>query len=517
MTEIQPNSVEFWAANRPDDIAFVEGDERLTWSQLNDAANRVAHGLTARGVVAGDIIVVRTQVRIEWPILSEALGKLGCSLLGLNWRLTAFETKYVLSNSGTTVVVCDDADPSALMPAFDGLPVKLAVSIGASSPGFVEFSDLLKASAEPALASKGRPPLILYTSGTTGLPKGVVSVLQPGAQIDAKANEYLADVAQTRRGNPGGVSLLTLPLHHGAGPSQVWGAIQLGNPTVMMRRFDPEGVLRLISKYRITNWTGVPTMYKRLAALPRDVLKSYDVSSIRALSVGAAPVPYQLKRWIIDYFGDDVLGEGYGATEVGMISFLPPEMQDKKPGSSGRPHRHVDISVRDAEGNELPRNQSGEIWIRTPVTIRSYLKGKPLGPDTLDADGFFRVGDVGMLDDDGYLFITDRAKDMIIAGGVNIYPAEIEAAILRHPDIQDVAVIGIPDDEFGEQIKAFCELKPGHQADEGSILDFCREHLASYKRPKTLSIVEELPRNTMGKLLKRDLREPYWKGRERNV
>jgi long-chain acyl-CoA synthetase len=285
----------------------------------------------------------------------------------------------------------------------------------------------------------------------------------------------------------------------------------------MMRRFDPEGVLGLIAKYRVTSWTGVPTMYKRLAALPRDVLKSHDVSSIQALSVGAAPVPYQLKRWIIDYFGPGVLGEGYGATEVGMISFLPPDMQDKKPGSSGHPHRHVDISVRDAEGGELPRNQAGEIWIRTPVTIRSYLNGKPLGPDTLDGDGFFRVGDVGMLDDEGYLFITDRAKDMIIAGGVNIYPAEIEAAILKHPDVQDVAVIGIPDDEFGEQIKAFCELKPGHQADEGSILDFCREHLASYKRPKTLSIVEELPRNTMGKLLKRDLREPYWKGRERNV
>ena len=517
MIEIQPNSVEFWAANRPDDIAFVEGDRQLTWSQLNDAANRVAHGLAARGVAAGDIVVLRTQIRIEWPILSEALGKLGCSLLGLNWRLTAAETKYVLSNSGARAVVCDDADPSALLPAFEGLPVKLAVSIGKSSPGFVDFSDLLKAAAEPALVSRGRPPLILYTSGTTGLPKGVVSALQPGAKIDTKTSEYLADVAQTRRGHPGGVSLLTLPLHHGAGPSQVWGAIQLGNTTVMMRRFDPEGVLRLIAKHRVTNWTGVPTMYKRLAALPRDLLESYDVSSIRALSVGAAPVPYQLKRWIIDYFGDGVLGEGYGATEVGMISFLPPDMQDKKPGSSGRPHKHVHISIRDTQGNELPRSQAGEIWIRTPATIRSYLNGKPLSPDTLDADGYFRVGDVGMLDDDGYLFITDRAKDMIIAGGVNIYPAEIEAAILKHPDVQDVAVIGIPDEEFGEQIKAFCELKPGHQTDEGSILDFCREHLASYKRPKTLSIVEELPRNTMGKLLKRDLREPYWKGRERNV
>ncbi len=514
---VQPNTVEAWAASRPDDVAFIEGDRQLTWSELNDAANRVAHGLASRGVVAGDIVVLRTQIRIEWPILSEAIGKLRCSLLGLNWRLTPSETQYVLSNSGATVVVCDDDDPSALKPAFEGLPIKLAVSIGTTSPGFVAFSDLLDAPAEPQLLAAGRPPLILYTSGTTGLPKGVISVLQPGAQMDARTSEYLSDVAQTRRSQPGGASLLTLPLHHGAGPSQVWGAIQLGNLTVMMRRFDPEGALRLIAKHRVTNWTGVPTMYKRLAALPKDVLDAHDVSSIRALSIGAAPVPYQLKRWIIGYFGDGVLGEGYGATEVGMISFLPPDMQDKKPGSSGRPHAHVEISIRDAEGRELPRNQSGEIWIRTPVTIRSYLNGKPLGPDTRDADGYFRVGDVGMLDDDGYLFITDRAKDMIIAGGVNIYPAEIEAAILKHPDVQDVAVIGIPDDEFGEQVKAFCELKPGRKTDQGAILDFCREHLASYKRPKTLSIVDELPRNTMGKLLKRELREPYWKGRERNV
>ncbi len=517
MSAVQANTVEHWAGTNPGGLAFVEGDRRLTWAELNDAANRLAHGLASKGVRSGDIVVVRTQIRIEWPILSEALARLGCSLLGLNWRLTPSETQYVLSNSGATVVVCDDDDPSALLPAFAGLPIKLAVAIGRSEAGFVAFEDLLKAPAEPALFSQGRPPLILYTSGTTGLPKGVVSVLQPGVQVEERANEYLSDVSQTRRGQPGGISLLTLPLHHGAGPSQVWGAINLGNLTVMLRRFDPEAALGLIQKYRITNWVGVPTMYKRLAALPREVLESYDVSSIRSLSVGAAPVPFELKKWIIAYFGRGVLGEGYGATEVGMISFLPPEMQEVKPGSSGLPHKHVDISIRNSEGHELPRNRTGEIWIRTPVTIRTYLNAKPLGSDMLDEKGFFRVGDVGMLDDDGYLFITDRAKDMIIAGGVNIYPAEIEAAILRHPDVQDVAVIGIPDAEFGEQVKAFCELKPGRRVSEGAIIDFCREHLASYKRPKSLTIVDELPRNTMGKLLKRELREPYWKGQERNV
>jgi long-chain acyl-CoA synthetase len=514
MSTAQANTVEAWAASNPGGLAFIEGDRRLTWVELNEKANRLANGMAAKGVVAGDIVVLRTQIRIEWPILSEALAKLDCSLLALNWRLTPIETQYVLSNSGARVFVCDDEDPSALLPAFDGLPIKLAVSMERPASGFVDFRELLGAPAEPARFGNSRPPLILYTSGTTGLPKGVA---KPAIESDSIGNEYLADVAQTRRGEPGDVNLLTLPLHHGAGPSQLWNAIRLGNATIMLRRFDPERALQLIRQYRITNWVGVPTMYKRLAALPRAVLDAYDVSSIRALSVGAAPVPYDLKKWILEYFGAGVLGEAYGATEVGMISYLPPEMQEKKPGSSGLPHKHVKISIRDSEGKELPRNRAGEIWVRTPLTIHAYLNGQPLGPDTLDASGFFRVGDVGMIDDDGYLFITDRAKDMIISGGVNIYPAEVEAAVLKHPDIQDVAVIGIPDDEFGEQVVAFCELKPGHHASEGAILEFCREHLASYKRPKRLSIVEELPRNTMGKLLKRELREPFWKGKERNV
>jgi long-chain acyl-CoA synthetase len=234
------------------------------------------------------------------------------------------------------------------------------------------------------------------------------------------------------------------------------------------------------------------------------------------LGVGAAPVPYSLKEWIIAHFGP-VLGEGYGATETGMLTALAPEMQTLKPGSSGLPHAHVHIAIRDDRGEDLPAGEEGEIWVKTPMVIKGYLNAQPLDGDTLDARGYFRTGDVGRLDADGYLFITDRAKDMIVSGGVNIYPAEIEAAIIRHPAVQDVAVIGVPDEEFGEQVKAFCELKPGHAADEAEILAYCRDILASYKRPRSIHIVAELPRNTMGKLLKRELRDPYWKGRERNV
>ena len=519
MNEPVAGSVEYWAREKPGTIAIVEGGRTLTWGELDRQANRVAHGLRRLGVEPGDIVVTRLQIRTEWPIISAALGKLGCRLLGLNWRLTPAETKYVLSNSAAKVVFCDDPDPSALAPAFEGLDVKLAISLDRDAPGFVPYSQLLDDGDGDPLFARATPPLIIYTSGTTGLPKGVV-MGQPaqggGEAAMREMMEYLRSVGESRPMLPGDVVLVTMPMHHGAGPGIVWGAQRLGNLLVMLRRFDPEETLRLIQAHRVTFWTGVPTMYKRIAGLPKDTVAKYDVSSIRALGVGAAPVPFALKEWIIGHFGN-CLAEGYGATETGMLTALAPEMQTRKPGSSGLPHRHVHIRIRDENGTDLPAGSVGEIWVKTPVVIRQYLNQSPLGNDTLDAEGFYRTGDVGRLDEEGYLFITDRAKDMIVSGGVNIYPAEIEAAIIRHPAVQDVAVIGIPDEEFGEQVKAFCELKPNQFADEATLLDHCRETLASYKRPRTIDIVAELPRNTMGKLLKRELRDPYWKDRERKV
>ena len=508
-----PFTVEHWAAVKPDAIAFVEGDRSLTWAQLNDQANRVAHALESYGVKAGDIVALRTQIRLEWTVLSEALAKLGCALLGLNWRLTPPETEYVLSNSGAKVLVCDDPDPAPLLKSLETLAFKLAVSIDTSTPGFVDYATLLQAAPEPPLFNTGRPKLVLYTSGTTGLPKGVMASIT--GDLSAAA-EYMQDVGSKQRLTPDGVGLLTMPVHHGAGPGQIWNAMAMGCKMVMLRRYDPEETLRLIETHQVTSWTGVPTMYKRIAGLPAEVIAKYNVSSLKTLGVGAAPVPVELKQWITAHFGP-VLSEGYGATETGMLTHATAEMQRLKPGSSGKPYKHVRLSIRDAEGKELPPNSFGEIWAYTPIAIHNYLNAPPLGPDVLDEKGFFRTGDMGRVDEGGYLFITDRAKDMIISGGVNIYPAEVEAALLTHPDVQDAAVIGIPDDEFGEQVKAFCELKPGRETTPAAIMAFCQTNLASYKRPKSIEILEELPRNTMGKLLKRDLRAPYWKDRERKV
>lgn len=512
-----PGTLEHWAQEKPDAIALVDGSRSITYAEWNDAANRVANALAERGVAAGDIVVVRTHIRHEWAMVASALAKLGCSLLGLNWRLTPGEAQHVLANSGARALVCDDPDPAALIAATRALPIKLFASIDATADGFVTLATLLQGNPAPRFSVKD-PPLIIYTSGTTGLPKGVTMGRGSPFFTEDQIQEYQRDVRNARRSdadNP--VVLVTMPMHHGAGPAQLWGALRSGRKIVLMRRFDPEQALALIDRYKITDWNSVPTMLKRIAGLPKETLAKYDVSSIKHLSVGAAPVPYSLKEWVLGYFGEHCLTEGYGSTETGMVTRLPPDMQRKKPGSSGKPFVHVGIEVRDAQGNVLPPNQTGELWIRTPTTIGRYLNGSELGRDMLDERGFFRVGDVGYLDDEGYLFITDRAKDLIISGGVNIYPAEIEVAIMKHPAIQDAAVIGIPDDEFGEQVKAFCELKPGCALTSDALQSFLSDYLASYKRPKSIDFVQELPRNTMGKILKRELREPYWRDRERKV
>jgi long-chain acyl-CoA synthetase len=257
-------------------------------------------------------------------------------------------------------------------------------------------------------------------------------------------------------------------------------------------------------------------MLLRMRSLPPEIRDAFDLTSMQAIVVGGAPVPQALKEWVLDRFGD-VLYESYASTETGAITSLVPGDARRKPGSSGRPFDQVLIRIVDDEWHQLPVGTTGEIAVKTPVLIARYLGGADLDGATMSDDGFFRTGDVGHVDEDGFLFITDRRKDMIVAGGVNIYPAEIEAAILEHPSVLDCAVVGIPHSDFGEQPMAFVELRPGATVTAEELIGFLERGLAPYKRPRAIEFVTDLPRNPSGKVLKYELRAPYWRGREKAI
>ena len=358
--------------------------------------------------------------------------------------------------------------------------------------------------------SRDATAMVIYSSGTTGTPKGVRAPLPADAEERRRLHEYLgADepISEAKAARMVAVprTLLTLPLHHGIGPKSARTCHERGGTVYLLDRFDPVRALELISRHRITHWTTVPTMLQRIRMLPQHVLKAFDVSSMRVLSLGSSPSSPELQDWARDYFGD-CLYEGYGASEVGMVTYMRPGWRPFKPGSCGRLRRHVSVRVVGVDGAPVPPGTEGEIYVRTPVTITNYVAQAPLGTDLVSADGHFRTGDYGKLDEDGFLYITGRVKDMIIAGGVNIFPAEVEHALARHPDIAEAAVFGIPEPVFGEQVAAVCERRPGGSVSPGELREFAGELLASFKIPRIIEFVDELPRNEMGKVLKAELR-----------
>ena len=512
LNEPEVGSPEFWASQRPDAVAVIKGDTSMTYGEWNDRSNRVADALARMGLKAGDRIGMRFRLDLPWFVIQRALQKLGVVQVAVNWKLTPDEAKYIVRDSDATGLACDDLDVSRW--AGQDLPLLITVGQDPGAPG-VRFEDLLAGGEPVDRFGPSRPSMVLYTSGTTGLPKGVPP-LDPSTVDLARLADYAASMGTVPPHPENATVLMTLPVHHGAGPAAASAASRTGGTAVLLDPYDAEAVLQLVEKHRIQVWSSVPTMLLRIQALPADVIDRYDLSSITALFTGAAPVPQSVKEWIVDRLGPDVLWEGYGCSEAGMITFTAPEHQLTKPGSSGLPFEGVEVAVVDENWNRLPANESGEIAANTPMVLDHYLGHGPLGDDTI-RDGFYRTGDVGHLDDDGFLYITDRIKDMIVAGGVNIYPAEIEKAIVEHPDVEDCSVIGVPQDDFGEQPLAFIVVRPGHELRAEDVLAFLDGRLASYKTPRQIEFTDRLPVSPMGKVLKNELRAPYWKDRARSV
>ena len=514
---IQPfnGSAESFAQTKPDAIAFIEGDKKITWTDYNTQADRLAHSLLNAGIKPGDRVAVMMAIRHEWFIVYLAACKVGAFVVGVNSKSTEDEAGFVLEDSSARGLVIDSHNADAIIAIAKKLGIEAFVTfIPTTMVASALYGQIVaNASISERRVSAAPIPPIFYTSGTTGRPKGVAldPTLLAGRENLQAYRELMASVVPISESSR---FLLTLPLHHSAGPNSALFCLRAGGSVVVQPKFDPLETLSLIQQHGVTNWMAVPTMIHRLAALSQSQLDAFDRSSVRAVTVGAASVPVSLKFWSASFFGDQCLiFEGYGMSETQMISYLLPEDWVKAPESSGKPMRYVDVKIIGPDGTTLAANLTGEICVRTPMMIDRYLNRQPLGPDDLTHDGFFRTGDVGRLDEVGYLYVTDRIKDMIIVGGTNVYPAEVEAALHTHPWVLEAAVIGLPHSDLGEQVLAICEMIPSAPHEGEALIAHCRTKLAVYKVPRMIEFRDELPRNATGKVTKQVLREPYWRGR----
>ncbi|MDE0511943.1 MAG: class I adenylate-forming enzyme family protein [Gammaproteobacteria bacterium] len=515
LTEAETGSPEFWAEKTPDAVAVISGNEQLSYKEWNTRANKMANSLAKHDLKPGDRLGMRFRLGIDWFVAQRALQKLGIVQVAVNYRLTADEALYILHDSGAKGMLCDDNDPRPWLKHNIGLLITFGQ---AESAKYLRYEDLVAEGETTPRFGAARPQMVMYTSGTTGYPKGVPPPEPPKTDAEKdRVNRFLESIA-SRPKRPDGrrVVMLSLPVHHGAGPLNSTVATATGGTTVLLSPFDPLEALRLIEKYRVNMWTAVPTMLQRIRSLSSEVVANYDVSSIETLITGAAPVGSALVKWVIEVFGPDVLWETYGLSEAGIVGAISPREKLDRPGCSARVHDGAEVIIVDHEWNELPAYEIGEIAVSTPFVLKNYI-GKPLLGLEVLRDGFYKTGDAGYLDKDGYLYITDRIKDMIVAGGVNIYPAEIEKVIASHEDVRTCAVIGIPQEEFGEQPMAYVIRRHGSILTEDHLREYIAVKLARYKHPRIYKFVDDLPLNTVGKINKVELRDKYWQGHERKI
>jgi acyl-CoA synthetase (AMP-forming)/AMP-acid ligase II len=512
MTEV-PDILTVHAAANPEKPALICGDDVLTYRAYDERSNRAARALIDLGVRPGDRVAVMSYNSISGSEVSAGLRKARAVAVPVNFRLRGPELAYVVQDSGARVI-CAGPDfvehVEAARPLLESAPALGA--LGESSPpaGWVRLADAMAATSGEALPEAedaGTGAAMIYTSGTTGHPKGAfrpqgidpMSVLQVIQMFGLRSDD---------------VHLMGGPGYHSAVGAFAAMTILCGATIVIMPKFDAEQALALIERHRVTTTFMAPTLLQRIMDLPEAARSKYDVSSMRAIILGAAPCPHSLKERAVALFGE-VLWEFYGATETGFNLVLRPEDQLRKPGSAGRPPEGQEILLLDDGGNPVTEGQPGELWVRN-TWLASYYN-KPEATQRSMRDGFFSVGDIAYRDAEGYYYICDRKIDMIISGGVNIYPAEIEASLHAHPAVADVAVIGVPDDQWGESVKAVVALRPGASATEPELIDWCRGRIADYKRPRSVDFVAELPRDQAGKLLKRTIRAPYWASAGRSI
>ncbi len=510
------------AAVQPDKPAVIDDrpDGRVTvWSfaQLEAEANRLSRVLRDLGAGPGTKVVWCGQNSPGIIRCMHAARKVGTTAVPLNYRLSDEEAAYVVDNCDATIVYVDAefADTFQRIRAEIPKVEHVLVFDGPALDGQTAVEPLLAAASaeplpDPDAAEAGTT--MIYTSGTTGKPKGALRRGNTGSAASTALIEYIGY-------RPDDVYLTTGPLYHsGPGGFMMIGAA-LGQTVVTQRKFDPEDWLRLVHTYRCSSTFSAPTPIRMVCTLPEEVKARYDRSSMRVMIANAAPWSFALKQMYLADFPADSLWEVYGSTELGVNCILRPEDQLRKPGSCGKPAPMVEIALFDDDGNEVTGvgpEHTGELFVRSPSVFNTYYKAE----DKYLADrrgDYQTVGDIAYRDEEGYYYICDRKKDMIISGGMNIYPAEIESALEHHPDILEAAVFGIPDEQWGEKVHAVVVPRAGVTLTEDDVVAFAREHLANYKIPRSVSFAAELPKTGSGKILKRELRAPFWVGYSRQV
>ena len=499
-------TVSVWAQEKPDAVAIHDPHGTRTFFDLNGNANRIVRLLRESGFRPGDAVAVMCSNRAEFVEVLCATLRGGFRLTPVNWHLTADEVEYIINDCEAKALFAEPRYPAAL--SADAPAVRLRMAIGAEAEDFLPYAETLSRLDGSDIDGPVLGGAMLYTSGTTGRPKGVYR----------RTNAIL--VLPTP-GDPDDVQMCAGPAYHAAPLAfDVRAAINQGNPLVFLDRWDSEQVLETIELYKVTRAHMVPIMFQRLLALPAEVKASYDVSSLRYVIHGAAPCPPEIKKAMIEWIGP-IIHEYYAGSEGGAGFLIDSHEWLAKPGTVGRLSAPDAVKLLDDEGRQVTeRNRPGTIYFMVSAFAPFDYFNDPTKTAAAHKDGYFTLGDVGYLDGDDYLFLTGRTAECIISGGVNIYPPEIDNEIIKHPAVEDSCAIGVPSEEWGEEVKVVVTLHPGQAPSEAlgaDILSFARGRLAGFKIPRSIDFVEELPRSPAGKIQRGKVRAPYWAGRTRQI